>query len=415
MVTGDDAAGAEVGVQVGQVGDAADVRRLIQRHDQRRVQPPAEPLGAAFGGPHRGVGQRGDQRRRRRPGLRQQVEGVAAGGELLGVEHRQAAAAGRGDPGHDLRVGHRLGGGAGGLVDPVPGLGRAVLRAAQRGGHGGEPGVHQQLDRGRDGGLVQPPGHVVQGHARNWRAARNSAASRSWAAGPHRSRRFSSATVRTKCPASRWASSTVRSPASRSHHQACGWWVMLLRVEQPHPPAGRLLAQRGGGGPQVGLVRGGDHRAGRGQHERDRLGGGLARPRCHEADHGVFPRRVHRRPRRRAGAHQLPERQPGLRRVDAPRGPRRPGTGAARSRPGHLGNGSAPASADCGPAPPPDPPARATAARPPAPQPRPARPPRPVEHHGGDQSTAAVGVCGHACCVRPCSRSPVNFIPNGSV
>ena len=54
-------------------------------------------------------------------------------------------------------------------------------------------------------------------------AARDSAASRSWAAGPHRSRRFSSATVRTKCPARRWASSTVCSPASRSHHQVCGW------------------------------------------------------------------------------------------------------------------------------------------------------------------------------------------------
>ena len=54
-------------------------------------------------------------------------------------------------------------------------------------------------------------------------AARNRAVSRSWAAGPHRSRRFSSATVRTKCPASRWASSTVRSPRSRSHHQVCGW------------------------------------------------------------------------------------------------------------------------------------------------------------------------------------------------
>ena len=56
----DDAARPEVGVQVGQVGDPADVRRLIQRHHQRRVQPPAEPLGAAFGGPHRGVGQRRD-------------------------------------------------------------------------------------------------------------------------------------------------------------------------------------------------------------------------------------------------------------------------------------------------------------------------------------------------------------------
>ena len=72
-----DAAGPEVGVQVGQVGDPADVGGLVQHHHQRRVQPPPGPLGPAFGGPHRGVGQRGDQRRGRRPGFGQQVQGAA--------------------------------------------------------------------------------------------------------------------------------------------------------------------------------------------------------------------------------------------------------------------------------------------------------------------------------------------------
>jgi len=49
----------------------------------------------------------------------------------------------------------------------------------------------------------------------------------------------------------------------------------VLRVEQPHVPAGGG-ADRRGGGPQVGLVGGGDDGAGGGQHERDRVAGGLA-------------------------------------------------------------------------------------------------------------------------------------------
>jgi hypothetical protein len=42
----------------------------------------------------------------------------------------------------------------------------------------------------------------------------------------------------------------------------------VLRIEQPHRAA-RLLAKGGGGGPQIGLVAGGDDRARRRQHVRD--------------------------------------------------------------------------------------------------------------------------------------------------
>ena len=224
MVTGDDAAGAEVGVQVGQVGDPADVRRLVQRHDhaagpaarravRRGVPPPASRCRTArrsaapppTGTSTAGTGCRGW--RRTRPGRT-----PAAMPRRGGVTQAMIS-----------RVGHRLGGGAGGLVDAVPGLGGAVLRAAQRGGHGGEPGVGRAVRRAWGRRARSATRRRRAGCARTPAAARNSAASRSWAAGPHRSRRCSSATVRTKCPASRWASSTVRSPRSRFHHQACGW------------------------------------------------------------------------------------------------------------------------------------------------------------------------------------------------
>ena len=90
-----------------------------------------------------------------------------------------------------------------------------------------------------------------------------------------------------------------------------------LRVEQPHLPAG--AAKRSGGCPQVGLVGGGDDGAGRGEDERDRLRRRLARPRCHECHHGVFPGGKDGLPVPATGLHQLPEREPGLRRLQGAR------------------------------------------------------------------------------------------------
>ena len=160
-------------------------------------------------------------------------------------------------------------------------------------------------------------------------AARNRAASRSWAAGPHRSRRCSSATVSTKCPASRCASSTVARPCSGFHHQVCGWWVMRCGSNSHTRPPAAARSLRGGG-PQVGFVArwrspapGADSTNGiacavvfpvRGRHERH---------------HRVFPARDTPPVRAGAGAQQPAERQPGLGRVQADAGPRRPGTGGA--------------------------------------------------------------------------------------
>ena len=190
-------------------------------------------------GAHRGVGERGDQRRRRGPGLRTAGTGCR-GWRRTRPGRRPAAPPCRGGVTQAMisRVGHGLGRGPGGLVDAVAGLRRR--RSARRAGDAamrGEPGVGQQLGGVGDGGLVQPPGHVVQG-VPGAAAARNRAASRSWAAGPQRSRRCSSATVRTKWPASRWASSTVRSPCQQVPPPGLRLVGDPLRVEQPHRPAG---------------------------------------------------------------------------------------------------------------------------------------------------------------------------------
>ena len=180
------------------------------------------------------------------------------------------------------------------------------------------------------------------------------------------------------------------------------------------PPVA-CCAQRRGGGPQVGLVRGRDDRAGRGQHERDRLRGRLPRPGRHE-----------RRPRCLPTTRTPPARG-GRRGASAARAPARPA-------PGRIARGSVPARDRRSPAA-----ARAAgsrvsarirglrasaatgspgAGRQPADQPRAATtasaatPPTRIT---AAMTTATVGVCGHACWVRPCSRSPANFVPNGSV
>ena len=155
-------------------------------------------------------------------------------------------------------------------------------------------------------------------------AARSRAASRSWAAGPQRSRRCSSATVQDEVPGEPVGVLDRAQPAQQVPPPGLRLVGDALRVEQPHPPARARGAQGGGGGPQVGLVGGGDDRAGRRQHERDRLRGRLPRPGRHERHHRVFPRRVHARPGPPARAQQPAEREPGLGRVH------RPGVGAGQ-------------------------------------------------------------------------------------
>ena len=153
---------------------------------------------------------------------------------------------------------------------------------------------------------------------------------------------------------------------------------------------------------------------GRRQDERDRLRGRLPGPGCHEGHDGVFPRRVHRRPPPAARAHQLPERQPGVRRVHLARigtgeRPAQPGR-----RPGGRPAGSAPASGGCGPAPPPDLPAPAASRAITQAPPMASAVAQPISTTAVAVTTA-VGVCGHACAVRPCRTSLANFMPNDSV
>ena len=80
-------------------------------------------------------------------------------------------------------------------------------------------------------GIGEPASASHRPHSRSDRpedaAARNRAHSRSWAAGPHRSRLVLSSTVRTKWAASRWAASTLASPASGFHHQR--WREPVIR------------------------------------------------------------------------------------------------------------------------------------------------------------------------------------------
>ena len=132
------------------------------------------------------------------------------------------------------------------------------------------------------------------------------------------------------------------------------------------------------------------------------------------ADHGVFPRRVHRRARGGrpgASAARAPARPaPG----PSPGGRCRPGTGAARPRPGRPAAGSAPASAGCGPAPRPGPPAPAAAGA----ISRAATAASDGRSTGqddrGDGRPRRWGCAATPAWLRPCRTSPANFIPNGS-
>ena len=174
--------------------------------------------------------------------IRYSVSRVA--GEPGRVEARQAGVPGRGDPGHDLRVVQALGRGPGRLVDPVPGLRGAHLRAAQRRGQRRVPGVVQQLGGGGRGRVVQPAGHRVQRAA-----ARRRRPAAGWSAVPGRPAPrcpscVLSSMVSTKWPASRWAASTLVSPASRLTQNRCPAAVIACgsNVQIREPDAARSSA-----------------------------------------------------------------------------------------------------------------------------------------------------------------------------
>ena len=73
---------AEVGVQLRQVADLADVGGLVQDAQQGRVEPAAADLGGADGGAQHLVGESGHQRGGGAGAvLGQQVQGVGGVGE----------------------------------------------------------------------------------------------------------------------------------------------------------------------------------------------------------------------------------------------------------------------------------------------------------------------------------------------
>ena len=164
--------------------------------------------------------------------IRYSVSRVA--GEPGRVEARQRGIPGRGDPGHDLRVVQALGRGPGRLVDPVPGLGGAHLRAAQRRCQCLVPGVVQQLGGGGRGRVVQPPGHRVQRAARGG-GGQQEAGQQFLGGRPQMSFFVLSSMVSTKWPASRCAASTLVSPASRFDPEPLPGGGDRLRVERPDP------------------------------------------------------------------------------------------------------------------------------------------------------------------------------------
>ena len=65
-----DPARAEVAVQLGHVADPADVRRLVQDDEQRRIEPPARGFGRAGGCAQGRIGEGGNQRCGREPTCR---------------------------------------------------------------------------------------------------------------------------------------------------------------------------------------------------------------------------------------------------------------------------------------------------------------------------------------------------------
>ena len=255
----DHAAAAEVGVQVGQVGDAADVGGLVQYQAPWAGRGGRRTFGMSPPGAHGGVGEPGDQRGGRRTGsvIRYSTRGCP--GTEAGSK-RAARACRRGDPGHDLLSLQALGGGAGGLVDAVAGFRRAVLGAAQRGRPGRRyPASSSSWAGVGRAGIVQPRRYVAQG-ARGGGGSRRLVSS-SWAAGPQMSRLVLSSTVRTKWPASRWAASTVVIPASGFHHHRCPAAVTRCGSNTHTRDTGGG-AEFSGGGPQVGADAGGDDRPG---------------------------------------------------------------------------------------------------------------------------------------------------------
>ena len=227
------------------------------------------------------------------------------------------------------RVGHRLGGGARGLVDAVPGFGGAVLRAAQRGGHGGEPGVGEQLDGGGHGGLVQPPGHVVQG-VPGAGGGQEQRGEQVLGGGSPQVAAVLVGDGEHEMPGEPVGVLDGAQPVQQVPPPGLRLVGDVLRVEQPHPPAGAAARS-----------------AAVAAHRSDLLEVAITAPGA-DSTNGiacavVLPDRGAMNattvsshdaytagPAAAAGAHQLAERQPGLGRVASSAGRCRRATGAAR-------------------------------------------------------------------------------------
>ena len=175
----------EVGVQVGQVADRADVRGLVQHCADRRVDPAAAGGGRLGGGAQQVVDQGGHHRGagtgafageqvERVVRLRNPVEGVVADQEPPRVElgdrfdrrgpGRGQPGVGRGDVAQD-RLGFQAAQrGQRGLVEAAALVGRRLEGALQAAGDRGQPGPAQQPDRCFAAG-GQPVQDIAQGGA----------------------------------------------------------------------------------------------------------------------------------------------------------------------------------------------------------------------------------------------------------
>ena len=221
-------------------------------------RPPAARRGAA----RRASRCRSARRSAGRPPTGIRTAGTACRGwpaNRARVEHRQPAAAGRGDPGHDLLVVQALGRGPGGLVDAVAGLGGAVLRAAQR--RSPAPGTRRLPAARRESASAGSSSQRDTSRSVRPEAAAASSrlVSRSWAAGPQMSRLVLVVDGEDEVAGEPVGGLDAGQRGQQVPPPALSGGGDALRVEQPHARA-RGGAQLGGGGPQVGLVAGRDDR-----------------------------------------------------------------------------------------------------------------------------------------------------------
>ncbi len=121
-----------MGVELGQVGDAAHVGSLIQDGEQRRVEPAAAVLRGVHRAPQHPVGEGSDQRSGGAAAvLGKQVQRLAGADEGRQVEPVQPGP--RRGPGGDLRVTQAPEGGAAvNSTDPRVSAGASLLARSER-------------------------------------------------------------------------------------------------------------------------------------------------------------------------------------------------------------------------------------------------------------------------------------------